>query len=251
MTGRTVQKHFRVYADGYDLSGAARSIGPFGVTVDEAEMTTWTDTVKTYLKNHSQLDLGDFNGVFDNTATSGIHAVLGTSGVQRTVTVAMGMRAAPVQGDPIFAGQFLQTGYQATDDGGATAVTIPFAGWSGTADTRFSNNAFGVLLHARAAATGANSSSGVDNGAATAAGGYMVYHILAGDGDAELEIEDSANNSDWASLSGATTGNITMSSPLAGIVALSNTATVRQYLRWQLTLDTATTVTFVLSFIRG
>ena len=77
MTGRTVQKHYRVYADGYNLSGMARTIGPIGVTYDEADLTAYMgDTVKGYLRNHAQSDLGALNAVFDNTATTGIHGVL-------------------------------------------------------------------------------------------------------------------------------------------------------------------------------
>ena len=39
--------------------------------------------------------------------------------------------------------------------------------------------------------------------------------------------------------------------PASGMVAISTTATVRRYLRWQISLGTATTATFALAFIRN
>lgn len=115
--GRTLQKHFRFYVDGYDLSGMTRSVGPFGIVSDEADLTTWTDQVKGYLPGHTQITLGTFNAVFDNTAATGVHTVLGTAGGLRTCLLAMGIRGAPADGDPCFAGQFKQGAYQAVDDG--------------------------------------------------------------------------------------------------------------------------------------
>lgn len=256
-TGRTLEKNYRFYADGRDLSGFSRSIGPFGVEADEADMTVWTDTVKGYLKNHYQVNLGTYNAVFDNTASTGLHALMGTSGVQRTALLAMGIRAAPAAGDPCFGGQFIQSGYNATDDGGAVTVTIPWAGWSSSATSLLYAPGFGQLLHANGAETDANSSAGFDNlssAATTTTGGYMVYQVLASSNashTATISIDDSANNSDWVALSGATTGSITVTAGVSGIVALTPTATVRRYLRWQLALGTATSVTFVLAFMRG
>jgi hypothetical protein len=253
-TGRTKDKWKRIYIDGYDLSGYTRTVGPLETTFDEADLTVWTDSTKGYQSDWAQANIGALNGVFDNTATSGIHAVLGTSGVERVVTVAQGIRAAPAQGDPCFCGQFLQSGYQAQDDGGAAVVTIPFAGWAGDASTRLYPMGWGYLLHANAAATGANTASGVDwpTAAATAKGGYFIYHVTAGDdGTVTLSVDDSADNSNWLALSGATSGSINATAGTSAIVALGATATVRRYLRWQVALDTAVTVTFVAAFVRG
>jgi len=256
---RTLEKWYRLYVDGYDLSGMSRSLGPFGVEHAEANLTTWTDQVVGYLKGQTSVNLGTYNAVFDNTATTGLHAVMGTAGVQRTALVAMGFLAAPAAGDPVFGGQFLQTGYQPTDEGGATTVTIPFAGWSTSGTSLAYAPGFGQLLHANSAVTAANTAVGVDNlsAAATTTGGYMMYQVLASSNAAHtatISIDDSATNADNASfsaLSGATTGSITVTAGVSGIVALAPTATVRRYLRWQIALGTATSVTFVLSFHRG
>lgn len=254
-TGRTVEKHTRVYVDGFDMSGYSRVIGPLEITYEEADVTApMLDTVKSYLRNHAHVNLGTLNGLFDNTATTGIHAALGTSGTERTVLVAKGIRAAPADGDPVFGGSFLHKGYQAEQSGPTVLVSCPWSGWSVTAASLLYAVPWGVLLHSNSAETGANSAnSGISNpeGGATAKGGLFIYQVLAGDGTATLSVDDSADNSSWLALSGATSGVIDCSARTAGVVALGVSATVREYLRWQLALGTATTVTFVSAFMRS
>jgi len=253
-TGRTLDKHKRIYIGGYDLSGNARSCGPIGVEYDEADLTAWTDTAHGFLRSHSQTNIGTFNAVFDNTATTGIHIVLPAAGGERNVIVAQGIRAVPAAGDPAFGGTFIQSAYAPQDDGGGVVVSVPFAGWSASASSLIYSIGWGTLLHASGAETGANSAnSGIDNptAGATTSGGYLCYQVLAGDGTATLSVDDSANNSTWLALSGATSGSINCTAVTSGLVALTATATVRRYLRWQVALGTATTVTFVLMFARN
>lgn len=255
--GRTKQKYIRVYAGGYDISGFGRTIGPLTTETDPVDMTvTMADAVKGYYKGQTNVNIGTFNGIFDNTATTGIHTVLNSAGLLRTVVVAYGIRAAPADGDPCFCGQFDQQAYQVNDDAGALAVTIPFGGWSATATSLNYAQGWGTLLHANAArtsATGANTATGYDNPkeAATSKGGFMVYEVLAGNGTATISVDDSANNIDFLALSGATTGSISCAAGVSGLVALGTSATVRRYLRWQIAFGTATSVTFVTAFVRA
>ena len=82
----------------------------------------------------------------------------------------------------------------------------------------------------------------------------MVYHVFAGDGTATITVEHSVDEVDgnYASLGGCTSGEIDFSSVASGIVpTTANTTTVNRYLRWQISLNGASTVTFALSFIRG
>lgn len=250
-TGRTVNRWTRVYIDGYDLSCNARTIGPLKVEFDTPDLTTLCDGVMGVLPNQAHISPGELNGVMDNTATTGIQAVLSTAGTYRDVMIPIGIRAAPAAGDPVFMGSFEQLSYQATDDGGAVVVNIPF----GEYDVQRVGNytkPWGLLLHSLSAATAANSATAdVDNGAATTAGGWLMYQVTAGDGTATISIDDSANDSDWLALSGATSGELDCSSVQHGIVALGVTATVRRYLRWQISLNSANTVTFALAFVRG
>ncbi len=260
MADRTVSSRWdRVYLDGYDFSGQARSVGPLELKFDSADLTTLADSLKGYLRGHPHANVGAINAVFDTTAVTGGHALFKTSGVKRTVLVARGMGAAPAAGNPCFGGQFTQAGYQAADAGGAAVVNMPFSGWAEDAVTLTYVSPWGQLLHANSAATAANTALGLDNdtGGATTHGGYLLYHVLDSSNavhTATLSVDDGAANTvdgDFSALSGATTGVITVTAGVFGIVALSASATVRRYLRWQMALGTATSVTFVAAFFRG
>jgi len=252
MTTRTTSRWVRVYADGYDLSGDARAIGPLVQTFDEADLTAFSHGVKGALPGHAMLGIGTLNGTYNNTETTGISVVMESAGVMRTVMVAVGMGAEPAAGDPVYMGEFEQLGYNADPSG--VYVNIPFGNSSARSSTFLYDGPWGQLLHAKAAATAANTATGagIDSaGAATSFGGYLEYQVFAGDGTATISVDDSADDSSYAALSGATSGEIDCSSVQYGRVALSRTATVRQYLRWQISLNTATTVTFALAFHRA
>ena len=251
MTGRTVTKHTRVYVDGYDLSGDARSIGPLINTYDEADLTGFSHAVKGGLPGHATNGVGTLNATFNNTASTGIHSVISGAGNMRTVMVAQGMRAAPAAGDPVYMGEFEQVDYL-LDNATGTYLNVQFGNSSARASTFLYSKPWGDLLHANSAATAANSATGgIDGGAASAFGGYLVYQVFAGNGTATISIDDSADDSSYSALSGATSGSIDFSTPTAGRVAIGRTADVRQYLRWQIAMGTATTVTFALGFSRA
>jgi hypothetical protein len=247
--------------DGYDVSGMARTIGPLDSVYDEAEMTALADTVKTYLPNHPHVNVGTLNTVFDNTATSGIHALASGGNIKRVVSVVKGIRAAPAIGDPVFCGEFMQSAYNVVGEGGVF-VNIPFAGWAADATHRAYPVAWGQLLHTNVSAAAANASgTGVlsHTGASTAFGGYMVYHITAatvGAGvTATIKVQHSPDEVDgnYVDLGGCTTGVIDVSTaPIGGVLqTTTNVTVVDKYLRWQIVLGTAASVTFLLSFVRG
>jgi hypothetical protein len=252
VSGRTVSKWTRVYADGYDISGDSRAIGPLINTYDQPDLTGFSHAVKGSLPGHAMNGIGTFNGVFNNTTSTGVHGVLGTAGGVRKIMIALGMRAEPVAGDPVYMGEFEQASYQA--DPAGVYVNADFNNSSARASTFLYSNPWGVLLHAKSAVTAANSTTGagIDTaGASTAFGGYLVYQVFAGDGTATISVDDSADDSSYSALSGATSGEIDFSTPTAGRVAIGRTATVRQYLRWQISLNSATSVTFALGFSRA
>jgi len=250
--GRTVLKHSRAYVDGYDMSGYTRSFGPLEVAFDEHGETALTDGVKNVLPGNARISMGTLNGIFDNTATSGLDVIMNAGTGTRDVMLPIGFRAAPAAGDPAFCGQFEQLGYMEEGEGMLT-VSIPFGMASAESTTLLYDKAWGLLLHANSAETGANSTAGegIDNGAATALGGIFVYQVFSGDGTATLSVDDSADDSSYSALSGATSGELDMSNVQSGMVALAVDATVKQYLRFQIALNGASTVTFASAFIRG
>jgi len=254
MTGRTVAKHARFYMGGYDLSGYARTFGPLVWTYDEQGEAALSDEIKNYLPGHPTVSVGQLNGFFDNTATSGLHVVASAAGVIRTVMAPIGMRAAPAAGDPVWGGQYTQLGYQSTGEG-LVGVNIPFGGWDNSGTTEAYDQPWGVLLHAKGAETAASTTTGagIDTaGGQTTKGGYMIYQVFTGTGAVTISIDDSSDDSSYGALTDATIAIADASTPQAGIVALGKTDTVEQYLRWQIAAGGGfSTVTFALAFVRG
>ena len=255
MPGRSLPDFQRVYINGYDMSGYTNDTSEKGVEFGEAPSMCFSDTVMGYLRTKPQVMAGPILGVFDNTATVGLHAIASTlPGSRANLMIARGVRTAPVYGDDVFAAPMLLGSYKARGEE-AVAVSMTMAGLDQTAGLNYVQY-FGKLLHVYQSYTAANSANtNIDNGAATTGGGWLMYHIrsITGAGTVTASIDDSANGSAWAALSGATTGAIaTASAPTSGIVQLATTATVRQYLRWQFALGgSATAATLVLGFMRG
>jgi len=257
-TGRTHPKFVRFYMAGYDMSGYSRTVGPLKWEYEEADLTAQMgDAVKGYLPGRASISPGVLNGVFDSTATSGLHVIASTVAQSEVVMIPIGMRAAPVAGDPVFMGEFEQLGYHAVEEAGAIFATVPFGEWDvSTLLSHSRSKPWGVLIHANAARTAANTAVGIDDyGAATALGGSMMYQIFAGsggDGTATIKMQDAATNSNanFADITGATTGELDCRTAQAGVIDLTATRDVRRYLRWQLALNGATSVTFALAFCR-
>lgn len=250
-TGRTVLKYSRFYADGYDLSGYSRNFGPLSCTFEEGIDDPVTETVKGVLCGNAMIGIGNLNGLFDNTPTSGIHAVMKNSGVKRTVMIPIGIQAVPAIGDPVFGGQFLQKNYMSGPGNNLVSVTVPFENTHVNASNLMYAQPWGTLLAHLLARTAANSGTGVDGLAQTTKGGWMMYQVMDGDGTATLKIQDASTNADGSFADLASSGSITCDAGVSGVVPLSNTATVKRYLRWQLALGTATSVTFALAFFRN
>ena len=78
-----------------------------------------------------------------------------------------------------------------------------------------------------------------------------MYQVFSGDGTASIKVQDASTNSDVSFADLLSSGSVNFSTPKSGIVALAKTATVKRYVRWQIALGTATTVTFALAFVRG
>lgn len=264
MAGRTHPKYLRCYVGGYDLSGETRSIGPlswdYGYTEDSA--LTWE--VQGGLCERATISTGQVNTIFrfDTTAATSPHDWLnGMNGNLRGVTVPFGSRTAPVAGDPTWMAVHRVKNVNTTPpDSGLVTATMDFSpSFYGNDVTPTLINfdvPWGILLHANSAATGANTAVGIDRGGATTAGGWMLCQFLsyAGAGSATVTVQDAAVNNDagFAAVAGLTTGAIAHTAmPGAVYAQTTNTATIRQYVRWQIALVGLTSCTFVLSFARG
>jgi hypothetical protein len=251
---RLNSKYTRVYANGYDVSGVATNIGAVGVEVEEASGAAYSDEVVNIILGNSSMKCGPINAFLSPSAATGLHELMSAGNVIQNIMIPFGTIADPTVGMPCFAWTMQQGSYQANGDN-VVGVTInyPQASYS---TVKGYDNPFGLLVHAKGAETAANTAIGtIDNGAASAKGGIFAWQLFSSDGTCTLSIDDSAtnlNNAAFAALSGATSGEIdATTTPASGMIALAKTATVRQYLRWQIALNSATTATFALAFIRG
>lgn len=249
---RTHQKHWRAYVDGYDLSGYERQIGALGAVYDFATETALTDAVKNGICGHGSITCAGLNGFLDNDTAgkfAGFQNASGTGAVMFT----MGANAAPVAGNPVFTWKFEKTAYNVEPGTGFMAANLIFGESSYSAPLAYSKP-WGVLIHPKGEETAVNSAAGLDdNGASSALGGVFAYQLFSSDGTVTLKMQDAATNTDgsFADLSGATSGSIDASAaPVANMVAIGATATVRRYLRWQVVFGTATEATFAIAFIR-
>ena len=253
---RTHLKHCRVYVDGVDVSGYTRQFGALGWMFDSEPDAALTDGSKNILVGKCDIQAGPINAFLDND-TAGLFVLAGSGTVDhgtRLATFVIGANAAPVAGDSMFSWQFEQTSYAVEQGSGFVGVNIPLGGAS-YASTLTYKRPWGFVLHAKGAETAVNAATGLDdNLASSALGGIFVYHLFTSDGTVTLKAQDAATNLDasFADITGATSGSINASvTPKSGMVALSTTATVRRYTRWQLALGTATTCTFALGLIRN
>jgi len=253
-TGRTLKRWLRAYVDGVDLSGDARAVGPLEWDYSGNQAAAFADSVQGTLPMHPNITPTAIQAFLDNT-TGHVHDLFEDgAGLFRNVMIAQGIRAAPAAGDPVYMGEFEQLSYKEEEGDGFTIVSMNFSP-SARRAVLYYEQPWGVLLHAKGAETGVNTAVGIDdNGASSVLGGLMAYQLFSSNGTLAIKTEHASANNDasFAQITGATSGNINASTtPVGGFVAIAKGTTINRYLRWQITLGTATTATFALAFIRA
>lgn len=249
--GRTVSKFRRLYIDGHDMSKHTINLGPLSVMHPEQPLATFADEVVGTFPGIPRVSIGVLNGVLDNTPDSGLH-VIANAGGQRNVILAQGLRHIPMQGDPAFCCVVEQVGYDAVESSvdSTVTVTVPFSGTSATDSTELPGEAWGVLLHPAVAEEDVNIGGGCDNCVDTELGGALFWQLLATDGTVALKVE----HSDTVDLQSAYTELVTtdlLDAVGAGYILVERGVSIGRYLRWQIVLDTATSATFVVAFVRS
>jgi len=117
-TGKTTGRYVKILLDDSggtprDISASVSTIGGVGLNNEQVDVTTLSDSVMQYLsgRGDSTIELG---GPFNNTATTGAHGVLsGLNGTNTaaTLTIQIGIRAAPTTGDPEWEGEYVVLAY--------------------------------------------------------------------------------------------------------------------------------------------
>lgn len=253
---RTNEKWVRMYFDGLDISGVARQTGQYGVVVDAPQDAALSDAVMNVSLGRGSMKIGPINAFMAPAAAPTGLIEAANSGIgTRDIMIATGIGTEPAVGSPMLVSQFEQGGFSVVQSPGFVVINITLPNNSYAAPHGYINP-YGFIVHPKGAETAVNTAiATLDNGAASSAGGLFAWQLLASNGTVTLSIDDSAtnaNNAAFAALSGATSGSVdASSSPKHGLVALATTATIRQFLRWQIAFGTATTATFVLGVVRG
>jgi len=132
-TGKTNARHILVYVDdsgstARDITAAVSNISGVGLTYEETDVTGYSDGVRNFTLGHPSSEI-EISGAVSNTATTGAHVVFsGIVGVETTtftLTVQIGIRAAPTSGNPEFEGEYICPSYIINGDGTYTARMVP------------------------------------------------------------------------------------------------------------------------------
>lgn len=101
--------------------------------------------------------------------------------------------------------------------------------------------------------TGATNGTSIDTAASASFGGQAYLQAFSFSGtDATVKIQDSADNSSFTDVAGFAFTQITGGTPLAERIALSNTATIRRYVR-AITVTTGgfTSLAFAVNVVKN
>lgn len=190
-TGKTNERWFRLWVDGFSMSGVARKVGAFGVEYRADNVKGWQDPVTSHTLGHPAVKFQDVEVVFasGNTYTSadaGSWDVLNDYG-ERVITLAMGIRGYMLEGDPCFICTQEQTKFLVSAGNGSVAVNADFR----QGMTRPYANPFGFsLMHRVAGGLAATTEfEAVDLGSAHAAGAVAHLHTYGGVGTVNWEFK--------------------------------------------------------------
>jgi hypothetical protein len=228
-----------LYIGGYDLSGDIQALGKITASGKPIDVTGINKSANERIMGLRDGQI-DFTSFF-NTASNQEHARL----------------------SPLPTGDVITTYVRGTAVGAATAnITAKQAnydlkrGKNGELnfDVSMLANGYGVVWGQSLSAgirtdTAATNGTAIDFGATSSAFGLEVwYHLLSFTGTSViLKLQDSADNSTFADLSGTATGALTTAGQAA---FFSITGTVRRYVR-AVTVGTFNPASFIASFARN
>ena len=227
---------------GHNIAGAVTGMTWSGQT-EELDATTIADSgYREYVSGFKSGELA-ISGLFNSDTVNAdeIHDILSAAfsdGAERNVTASTGVITA---GDPAMMMNGCQMSYDIpTDTGSLIFVNGRFRANSGIKFGRW-------LMHSQLD-EGATNGTSVDNGAATSNGGTLHGHLFNDDAtDVEYQLQDSANNSVWADVSGA----VLSLSDTHESGSITVTGTIRQYIRVVATVTGGNTFLVSAAFARG
>lgn len=105
------------------------NISQFGLTYAETDVTAYSDGVINFTLGHPSAEI-EITGPVSNTASTGSHTVFSAANGNQTpytLTIQVGIRAAPTTGDPEFelASGYITSSYRVNGDGTYSARLVP------------------------------------------------------------------------------------------------------------------------------
>lgn len=234
-------KNTKVWFNEHDLGAYLSSIG-FSGARDTADTTTFASGgykeaiagVRATTVNAAGFHDADFTGIEDAfDAGSGL------------LTWSPG--AGSAIGDRVYLASIIGTSLsRSAPAGGVVAIT-----WDTMADTV---TGLGQILHPKGEDTNNTTGASKDDGAATTTGWQAHLHVFAVDGGSwVIKVQDSANNSAWADVTGFAFAAVTGAAS-ERLVSAAATTELRRYVRYVATRTGGSAgdgITFGLGYARN
>lgn len=234
---KTHGKETAVLINEFDVSGFFNSMD-LSRDVDTPESTTFGDDDREYIAGLRGGSIS-YGGFWDNTSTTGSDEVLNATLGVATARIVSAYPAGTTLGNIAYLYNTHSTSY---------SVSSPVDGITSISADMIATGQIerGVSVHALTARTSTANGTSVDSGASSSNGGVGHLHVtaLSGATTLDVDIEDSANDSTFASLisfTQVTTSTTSERSTVAG--------TVDRYLRAAWTIS-GTSYTFAVTFAR-
>lgn len=228
MSGKQTGLIANLYIGGYDISGDTGSIDTISGSQATIDVTAINQVAHSRLGGLRTGEI-DFTAFFDSASVAvggyvGAHGVLSLlPTADELVTVCIGTAI----GSPAACMLAKQINYDGTrnSDGSLT--------WKTQALSQGFGLEWGELLTAGIRTdSAATSGASQDDGGATAFGAQAYLQVFGFTGtDVTVKVQDSANNSTWADVSGFGFTQITGTTPQAQRIAIANNATLREFVR--------------------
>jgi hypothetical protein len=218
----------------YDLTADTVDI-EFGGPRALPDVTTLADSAEALIAGLAPHPTVEWEGIFNDSSG-------------RSDAILADMRAltgeAPISYFPKGAGAASVIGYS----GGAryaSGSTKTAVGNAVRQSASFDLDQFDYVKTLAAAAnyTSTTSETSIDDSAATTAGFTFVVHVTVADDTYDVLLQDSADNSAWATV-------VTVSSGAPNKSRSVQTGTLRRYVRLRVVLNSATSVTLVAAYFR-
>lgn len=221
----------RIYNGDFDLSAKLADVSPT-VEVAMLDVTTFSETAHRFIAGQDSATFS-CQGFVDAASDADTAA---WTDVQPFTFCPTGSTI----GYPAVLINALRSSYEiGSEVAGVNSFTI-----NGQSDAQIG---YGVSLHDLTAETSDGSATSVDNAAATTAGGFAHLHVTAFSGltDAIVTVEDSANNSVWATI--GTFATVTAAT--SERIAISGT--IRRYTRATVDVTGTGSVTYACFLSRN